>query len=57
MSQKIIKKVHCHSGNDLTVPGRKIPKGATVPSGICLPETELLQSPFRTEFSIESRSR
>ena len=27
------------------------------PSGICLPGTELLQSPFRTEFSMGSRSR
>ena len=27
------------------------------PSGICLPVTELLQSPFRTEFSMGSRSR
>ena len=27
------------------------------PSGIFLPGTELLQSPFRTEFSMESRSR
>ena len=27
-----------------------------VPSGICFPGTELLQSPFRTEFSMRSRS-
>ena len=27
------------------------------PSGICLPGTELLQSPFRMEFSMGSRSR
>ena len=27
------------------------------PSGICLPRTELLQSPFRTQFSKGSRSR
>ena len=32
-------------------------KQAGSPSGICLPGTELLQSPFRTELGLGSRSR
>ena len=33
-----------------SVPGRQFPKGLECPFGICLPGTELLQSPFWTEF-------
>ena len=54
----VITKVWPHANravvtNNSTV----IIEAVLIPSGICLPRTELLPSPFRTEFSMGSRSR
>ena len=58
---RLVKLLYGLDSNVSQLVKQPIPSGiylpGTDPSGICLPRTELLQSPFRTEFIMGSRSR